>query len=216
MNVIKISDENVGSATAAAAEAIERGGIVAFPTETYYGLGAAYDNLSALLKLFSLKRRPEKKPVPLIAGNLKAIGLVAGPLDPVAAGVIEEFWPGPLTLLIPAREGLPRLLTAGTANVAVRIPGESFALELARSLKYPITATSANISGRQAADSADAVIGYFGESLDLVIDGGRTPGGAPSTIVAISGGVITPVRAGQIPFAAILNAIEAIQSRKDQ
>jgi L-threonylcarbamoyladenylate synthase len=100
--------------------------------------------------------------------------------------------------------------------VAVRIPGESFALQLARSLDYPVTATSANISGRQPADSADAVISYFGEGLDLVIDGGRTPGGAPSTIVAISGGTITPVRNGQIPFAAVLDAVERARSGEDQ
>jgi L-threonylcarbamoyladenylate synthase len=216
MDVIKISFENMPGAVGAAAEVIKRGGIVAFPTETYYGLGAAYDSTASLKKLFALKHRPEEKPMPLIAGNLKAIGLVAQPIDRVTASVIEKFWPGPLTLLLPAREGLPRLLTAGTANVAVRIPGESFALALAHSLAYPITATSANISGMRPADTAEEVLRYFGGGLDLVIDGGRTPGGAPSTIVTISEGTLTPVRQGRIPFTAIFDAVKEARGRDDQ
>jgi L-threonylcarbamoyladenylate synthase len=216
MDVIKFSGENAVGAVAATAEVLKRGGIVAFPTETYYGLGAAYDNLTALEKLFALKRRPEGKPVPLITGSVEALELVAEPPDRVTAIIIEKFWPGPLTLLLPAREGLPRLLTAGTAFVAVRIPGPSFALDLARLLPYPITATSANISGRPPAGSAEEVIGYFGEGLDLLIDGDGTPGGAPSTIVAISAGRITPVRNGQIPFAAVHDAAEAARRGYDQ
>ena len=216
MRVIKILDENATDALAAAAAVIRGGGIVAFPTETHYGLGAAYHDVAALKKLFTLKRRPEEKPVPLIAGNEKALGLVARQLDDRAVSIIKRFWPGPLTLLLPAREGLPRLLTAGTGTVAVRIPGRSFALELARTLEFPITATSANISGSPPADDADGVTGYFGERLDLLIDGGRTPGGVPSTIVRLSDETIILVRKGQIPFDAILVAIKTAAGKKDQ
>ena len=211
MDVIRISPENSAGAVAAAGEVIRRGGIVAFPTETYYGLGAAYDNPGALGRLFALKRRPDKKPVPLIAGSVGKLDLVTPPPDRVTAAVIEAFWPGPLTLLLPAREGLSLLLTAGTAFVAVRIPGYSFALELARSHESLFTATSANISGRPPAETAEAAADYFGGRLDLLIDGGRTPGGAPSTIVAISKGTVTPVRKGQIPFELVLEAVRKIQ-----
>ena len=216
MRVIKILDENATDALAAAAAVIRGGGIVAFPTETHYGLGAAYHDVAALKKLFTLKRRPEEKPVPLIAGNEKALGLVARQLDDRAVGIIKRFWPGPLTLLLPAREGLPRLLTAGTGTVAVRMPGKSFALELARTLEFPITATSANISGSPPADDAAGVTGYFGEGLDLLVDGGRTPGGAPSTIIRLSGETTILVRQGQIPFDAILAAMKTAEGKKDQ
>jgi L-threonylcarbamoyladenylate synthase len=209
MRVIQILDENTSDALAAAAAVIRRGGLVAFPTETYYGLGAAYHDVAALKKLFTLKRRPEKKPVPLIAGSEKTLELVAQQLDNRAVSIVKQFWPGPLTLLLPAKAGLPGLLTAGTGNVAVRIPGKSFALELARALEFPVTATSANISGSPPADDAVGVTGYFGEGLDLIIDGGRTPGGAPSTIVRLSGETVTLVRQGQTPFDAILAAMKA-------
>jgi L-threonylcarbamoyladenylate synthase len=209
MFVKKVSDDKAAETVAAAAEVMKRGGIIAFPTETYYGLGAAYNNPAALEKLYSLKRRPKEKPLPLIAGSIEALALVAELPDRMTALVIERFWPGPLTLLLPAREGLSPLLTAGTASVAVRIPGPSFALDLARYLNCPVTATSANISGKPAADSADSVIAYFNGELDLLIDGGRTPGGAPSTIISISGGKINPLRIGQIPLGAILEAAEA-------
>ncbi len=216
MHVIKILDENTTDAVAAAAGVIRGGGIVAFPTETHYGLGAAYHDVAALKKLFTLKRRPEEKPIPLIAGNEKALGLVARQLDDRAVSIIKQFWPGPLTLLLPARAGLPRLLTAGTGTVAVRMPGRSFALELARALEVPITATSANISGSPPADDAAGVTGYFDEGLDLLVDGGRTPGGAPSTIVRLSGETIILVRRGQIPFDAILAAMKTAAGKKDQ
>ncbi len=216
MRVIKISDENMAGAVAAAAAVIRGGGIVAFPTETHYGLGAAYHAVAALKKLFTLKRRPEEKPIPLIAGNEKALGLVTRQLDDMTVSIIKRFWPGPLTLLLPAKGGLPRLLTSGTGTVAVRMPGRSFALELARALEFPVTATSANISGSPPADDADGVTGYFGEGLDLLIDGGRTPGGAPSTIVRLSDETIILVRKGQIPFDAILAAIKTAAGKKTQ
>ncbi len=204
MQMIKISDENLAEAVAEASRTIRRGGIAAFPTETYYGLGVAYHDVAALRKLFTLKHRPEEKPIPLIMGNEEALGLVAQQLDDRTAGVIKRFWPGPLTLVLKAKTGLPRLLTAGTGTVAVRMPGKSFALELARALEFPITATSANVSGSPPATDAAGVTGYFGEELDLIVDGGRTPGGAPSTIINLSGETITLVRQGLIPFDEIL------------
>lgn len=209
MKLIGISSTGRAGAVRQAAECIREGGIVAFPTETFYGLGVAYDNISALERLFGLKRRPEDKPLPLVIGDLTTLGLVASSVNDLAAEIIKKFWPGPLTILLPAREGLPHFLTAGIGKVAVRMPGESFALELACSTGFPLTATSANISGMPPADNPEGVMGYFGDSLDLLIDGGRTPGGKPSTIVEISGKTIVPVRAGVISFEEVLQAAAA-------
>ena len=111
---------------------------------------------------------------------------------------MEEFWPGPLTLILRAKKNISRYITAGTERVAVRIPGTSFALSLAQKANFFITATSANLSGMIPAQDADAVARYFGDRIDIVIDGGPTPGGLPSTIVDVTGGGIRILREGAI------------------
>ena len=146
-------------AIAESGRTIKEGGIVAFPTETFYGLGVKYDDLSALEKLNSIKRRPKGKAVPLIIGNTKVLALITPSAGIIAERLMERFWPGPLTLLIAAKKDLPEFITAGSGKIAVRIPGSSFALELAVSLDFPVTATSANISGMPPANHPEEVIG---------------------------------------------------------
>ncbi|HAM51623.1 MAG TPA: threonylcarbamoyl-AMP synthase, partial [Nitrospiraceae bacterium] len=179
-------------------EVIIKGGIAAFPTETFYCLGARYDNVKALEKIHEIKSRPKDKGIPLIIGNAKILRFVTPSVTGLMKKLIERFWPGPLTLLLNAREDLPYLITAGIGKVAVRVPGASFALDLARALELPLTATSANISGMTAARNADEVIGYFGSSVDIIVDGGRTPGGMPSTIVEVINSRIVILRPGQV------------------
>jgi L-threonylcarbamoyladenylate synthase len=162
-----------------------------------------FDLPRSLQRLYELKKRPREKAMPVIIGRRAALSGIVSPewfehVPPFVQSLMDRFWPGPLTLLIPARKGLPEYLTADTGMVAVRMPGESFALPLARHAGFPITATSANLSGTPPADSAEMVIEYFGEGVDLVIDGGQTPGGLPSTIVDVSGGRVTVVREGVI------------------
>lgn len=188
---------------------LEKGGVVAYPTETFYGLGVRFDSVAALERLYRVKRRPEEKAIPLILGNPTMLSRVASSTSPMAAILMSRFWPGPLTLLLPAREDLPNFLTAGSGKVAVRIPGPSFALDLARALGFPITATSANISGEPPAETADTVISYFGEALDLVVDGGSAPGGRPSTIVEVSDDRVIIHRRGAIPEEEVLSALSA-------
>ncbi len=185
---------------------INRGGIVAFPTETFYGLGVSFSDKDALAKLFELKRRPKDKPMPLIIGDVAALSIVASAPDEVALRIIERFWPGPLTILFAARALLSDLITGGTGKVALRVPGRSFALALAGAVGYPITATSANISGKPPAQSADEVIAYFGNAVDIVVDGGRAPGQKPSTIIDVSEGAIKLLRQGVVPYEEILAA----------
>jgi L-threonylcarbamoyladenylate synthase len=206
MRVIRIPGTDEKAALIEAAREIRRGGIVAYPTETFYGLGVSYSDAEALKRLFELKRRPKVKPMPLIIGDAPALAAVTSSPDRVTLRIIKAFWPGPLTILFAAKAGLLDLITGGSGKVAVRVPGRSFALDLARAVGYPLTATSANISGTPPASGPDEVIGYFGDAVDLLIDGGRTRGGRPSTIIDISEGDIKLVREGVIPYNEILKA----------
>lgn len=206
MRVIKTSDVVDEAVINEVVVELKAGGIVAFPTETFYGLGAIWSDTTALSRLFRLKRRTKDKPVPLIIGDVSVLSAVAATPEKIALSIIEKFWPGPLTILFAAKAGLPELITGGTGKVALRVPGKSCALDVARAARIPITATSANISGKAPARSADEVIRYFGEDVDIVIDSGPAPGEKPSTIIDMSGGGIRLVREGLIPYNEILKA----------
>ncbi|MBU4321252.1 MAG: threonylcarbamoyl-AMP synthase, partial [Nitrospinae bacterium] len=162
-------------------------------------LGVKFDKEVSLRKLYELKKRPKEKPMPLIIGNRASLSMIAVFVNEIAESLMDKFWPGPLTLLLEAKKGLSPYLTADTGRIAVRIPGESAALYLVREAGFPITATSANPSGIPPAEDADSVIRYFGKKIDMVIDGGRTAGGLPSTIVDAAGESIKIVREGAIP-----------------
>ena len=197
--LIKITEDNRKEILRKAIEILNDGGIVAYPTETFYGLGVKFDKENSLKKLFELKKRQEEKPMPLIIGSRASMSMIAASINEIAESLMDKFWPGPLTLILEAKKGLSPYLTADTGRIAVRIPGESAALYLVREAGFPITATSANPSGMPPAEDADAVIRYFGEKIDMVIDGGRTAGGLPSTIVDAAGESIKIVREGAIP-----------------
>jgi L-threonylcarbamoyladenylate synthase len=212
--MIRISATNKEKAIAECRRVITEGGVVAFPTESFYGLGVKYDDLLALKKLNILKRRPKDRALPLIIGDRKVLALIAPSTGFIAEKLMKRFWPGPLTLLVPAKKDLPELITAGSGKVAVRIPGSSFALELAGSLDFPVTATSANISGMTPASHPDEVIRYFGDQIDLLVDGGEAPGGKPSTIVDIEDSKIEIVRKGSIPDEDIYRLVGACQRKQ--
>lgn len=181
--------------------AMENGEVIAYPTETFYGLGVRFDRLDSLKRLYALKKRPAEKAMPLIIGGIDMLQQIVsgdwlGHMPSPARSLMERLWPGPLTLLIPAKKELSEYLTAGTGKIAVRIPGDSFALHLAQKAGFPFTATSANISGMPPADNADSVIKYFRDGIDLLIDSGKTSGGLPSTIVDVSEDKLRMVRNG--------------------
>jgi L-threonylcarbamoyladenylate synthase len=136
--------------------------------------------------------------LPLIIGSRDLLAHVVSSANNKAVSFMDRFWPGPLTLLLPAKENLSPYITAGTHSVAVRIPGESFALRLAQYARFPITATSANPSGKPPAQDTGTVVDYFGDTIDLIIDGGPTKGLLPSTIVDVRGENIEIVREGAI------------------
>jgi len=207
MTIIRPDQTGMSQALEKASGAIKGGGLIAYPTETFYGLGVKFNSNAALENLCRLKCRPRDKALPLIIGEKRLLGLIASAVTESAAILIEKFWPGPLTLLLPAKANISDLLTAKTGKIAVRMPGESFALELARSLEFPITATSANISGMPPAVDMDDVLRYFGDNMDLIIDCGKTPGGKPSTIVDASGVKVRILRAGTISEEEIFAAL---------
>jgi len=179
--------KNNSQALVSAIRILKKGGIIAYPTETFYALGVKFDLPGSLQTLYEIKKRPREKALPLIIGEKEIIGLVAAPVSKKTLSLMDKFWPGPLTLILAAKENISEYLTAGTHTVAVRIPGRSFALNLARAVDFPITATSANISGMPPAQDAATVVQYFGDAVDLILDGGRTPGGNPSTIADVTG-----------------------------
>ncbi|MDO9028548.1 MAG: L-threonylcarbamoyladenylate synthase [Candidatus Roizmanbacteria bacterium] len=174
-----------------ALDVLRAGGVTAYPTESFYGLGVNALDEDALRRLYELKKRPLDNPVPVIAGSIEVLESIVETIPHEAEDLIKRFWPGALTIVFDAVDTVPDMLTGGTGKIAVRIPGNSFALNLAKTAGFLITATSANLSGRPPAQAAEEIIDYFGREIDLIIDAGRTPGGKPSTIVDVT---VTPVR----------------------
>ncbi|MES0337728.1 MAG: L-threonylcarbamoyladenylate synthase [Candidatus Magnetobacterium sp. LHC-1] len=182
----------------AAIEALNAGKVVAYPTETFYGLGVRYDNADALRRLYDLKNRPANKPFPLIIGHQHQLDALVRGITELHRQLMLEHWPGPLTVLFEAVDGLSPYIVGANDKVAIRLPAESFALELARSAAFAITATSANISGMPPPTTASEVLAYFGHGIDVIIDGGTTSGGLPSTIVDVAGGMLKVIRQGRV------------------
>jgi L-threonylcarbamoyladenylate synthase len=185
------------------AAALRRGAVIAYPTETFYALGAAACSRKGVGKIFRLKKRDASKPLSFIVSDMDMVGDVVSSLPPTFPTLAAEFWPGPLTLVLPAAEGLPEPARGPGRTIAVRIPPLAWLRDLVRELGEPLTATSANLSGnKELADPAD-VRRLFEGRLDLIIDGGPAPGGAPSTIVDLSGAAPRVLREGKIPASRI-------------
>ncbi len=200
-----------------AAATLEAGGVVAFPTETSYGLGALADHEAALNRIYEIKKRPADKPLLVIISAIKQLSGLASEIPPVSEILMEKFWPGPLTILFPAVPGLPWPLHCGTGKVGVRISDNPWALELCKATGRPVTATSANLSGHPPAVSAREVQEQLSNPApDFVLDGGSLLEGTCSTIVsvdAVTGHAPTGkagiriVREGVIPSAEIFKAV---------
>jgi len=189
-----------------AVQVISQGGVVAFPTETYYGLGVDPFNPQALTKLFAIKNRSRCKPVLTLITGQEQLSLLTSEMPPLFQPLFP-LWPAPLTLVFKALPSLPASLTGGTGTVAIRVSPHPLAMALVKACQQPITATSANISGKSPAVTADEVRMYFGDTVDLVIDGGRTSGGKPSTVVGIDNDELTILREGVISLLEIQAAV---------
>jgi L-threonylcarbamoyladenylate synthase len=179
------------------------GGVLALPTETFYALAVNPLDEAALARLFALKERPASKPVLVLVGDSAMLDQVADEVPAAGARLLARFWPGPLTLILPAREGLPELLTGGTGTIGVRVPRQAVTCRLLTSLDFPVTGTSANRSGAAPLVEAAAVAREFGDRVDLILDAGPCPGGLPSTIVDVTSIPPRLVRAGAVPLAEL-------------
>ncbi len=173
-------------------------GLIAFPTESYYGIGALVTSASAVERLFAVKRRAADQPVPVVVADRHQVAMVIETIPPLADRLMERFWPGPLTLVMQARGTVPNQLTGGTGRLGVRQPGMSLPALVAAAVGGPITATSANRSGTPPATTAEMVRASLGDELDLILDGGTTPGGLPSTVLDVTVDPPRLVRAGRI------------------
>lgn len=172
--------------------------MVAFPTDTVYGLGACADNEAAVARIYQLKQRPRHIALPLLLADKTQISQMALSVTPMAWLLIDKFLPGALTLVLAKANSVSDMVTAGGSTVAIRIPAHSVPVAFARELG-PIAATSANLSGQPSALTAEEVYTQFGDRIDLVIDGGRCPRGKESTIVDVTGPKAVLLREGTIP-----------------
>ncbi len=196
--MIRIAGDD-GAGPAAVRDIIRDGGVVCFPTDTTYGLAVDPHDPAAVQRLLQIKGRPEGKPILLLVDSLDMAAEVASP-PPEFESLAAEFWPGPITFVVRARPGVSRRITAGTGTVGVRWPGADIPLRLVAACGHPLTATSANRSGRPAARTADEAVDQLGEDLDAVVDAGRLAGAAASTVLDLAANPPALLRDGPVSY----------------
>ena len=189
----------------AALKILQNGGIVAFPTDTVYGLGALAFNNTAIESIYKAKNRPIEKAIPILIGDLSDFEKVADDIPNMALRFASRFWPGPLTCIVPKKQTLP-LAVSATSTVAVRIPDHVDARALLRAAD-PMAVTSANISGGQNPSTAQEVYDQLNGRIPLILDGGTTQGGIPSTLVDCTGELPVILREGPITLNELLSAL---------
>ena len=198
--ILKIDPETPDkSSIITAVEILKKGGVIAYPTETFYGLGADAGNIKAVEKIYDIKGRDYKNPVSIIIGNSQDLTGFVEDVPEVSRRLMEKFWPGGLTLVFKASSNISPRLMGETGKIGIRLSSNIIASHLAKRLSNPITATSANLSGAMECTSADEVIDCLKGKIDAVIDGGHTPGGLGSTIVDVTTDPPTILREGIIP-----------------
>jgi L-threonylcarbamoyladenylate synthase len=185
-------------AHARAAQIIAAGGVIAFRTDTFYGLGADPFNQAALRKIKALKGREDGKPILVILSETTEVDRFINERSSLFDALSARHWPGALTIVASARSGIPEELTAGTGTIGVRLPDDSSVRELVHACGGALTATSANPSGSPPARNAQEFLNYFSAGLDLIIDGGETRSDKPSTVVDVSGKEPRLIREGVI------------------
>jgi len=177
---------------------LKKDGVVAYPTDTVYGLGAAMNNLKAVERIFEVKGRPKGMALPLLVADREQIKKIAVNIPETAWQLIDKFMPGGLTIILQKADTVADIITAGNKTIGVRIPDHPVPIALIKGLGQPIVGTSANLSGQPSALTAEEVARQIGGSVDMIINGGRSPGGVESTVVNLSGTKPVILRAGAI------------------
>jgi L-threonylcarbamoyladenylate synthase len=193
---------------------LKQGGIVAFPTDTVYGLGACISIAQAVERVYQVKGRPRSMALPLLLADKSQIAQVAYPVPPIAWLLADKFLPGALTMVLPKAKSVPDIITGGGATVAVRIPAHPVPIALARGLGAPIVGTSANLSGKPSSLTAEEVYAQLGDKVDLIIDGGRCRSGKESTIVDLTGQTPVVLREGAISKEELKQIYQSIAFAK--
>lgn len=197
------TDESHKASLKKARQILLSGGIVGFPTESFYGLAVDIENEEAIERLFSLKKRINKKPLLIILPAIESLEEYVENIPDQAMRLIEEFWPGGLTMIFNANRRISSLLTAGSGKIGIRYSSHPLAVMIAESISRPVTGTSANISGSPPCVTAEEVYDCFGKAVDLIIDGGRTKGGKGSTILDVTKEPPVVLREGIVSKKAI-------------
>lgn len=207
--ILKIQAEKPESSLVKyAAEQIQAGHVLGMPTDTFYGLAADPYNLRAVERVYEIKSRLRHKPLSLLIEHVDQADEFARPLSNDFHLLARRFWPGPLTMIVPAASHLPLKVTANTGNVALRVPAAEIPLAVVRELKIPITATSANLSGAVECTTAEQVRDQLQDRISLIVDGGRSPRSVPSTIVYFKDdGSWQILREGAIAASDIVEAL---------
>ena len=208
--MIKYSRMTLRSEIDNATQCISRGGVVAIPTDTLYGLAADATNPDALDRVYEVKGRPANMPLPVLVSGwdqVEMVSAIAGKSSDLAHGLADRYWPGPLTLVVPAAPGLPPRLTGGLETIAVRMPDHEVPLAIAGGIGGPITGTSANPSGSADITDLDELRRALGGLVDGIITGGAKPLGTASTIVAIADDQLTLLRAGALDFSDVCRSV---------
>lgn len=196
-------EEQAEAFFAEARKVLRSRGVLALPTETFYALAVNPFDAAALARLFALKARPAAKPVLVLIAGPEMLFQVAREVPAAASLLMAAFWPGPLTLILPARLDLPPLLTGGTGTIGLRQPRQDLVCRLMTALGLPLTGTSANRSGQEPLTTAAAVARELDGEVDLILDAGLCPGGLPSSIVDVTVSPPRMVRAGAVATSAI-------------
>jgi len=183
-------------------EVISAGGVIVYPTDTYYGLGADPRNSAAVNRLFAIKGRLPDQPILLLIADATELRDWAAEITQQAEMLIQRYWPGPLTLVFKARVDVLAQVTAGTGTVGLRVPGNALTRSLLRYLGHALTGTSANISKKPSPTTAQEAAAVGG-MVDLILDGGETAGGKPSTIIDVRTEIPHVIREGAIPSGSI-------------
>ena len=193
-----------------AAETLISGGLVGVPTETVYGLAGNGLDASAVAKIYEVKGRPEVKPLSLLVPGLDVAATVCAHIPKSAQLLAEAFWPGPLTIILPKRDYVPDIVTAGGDSIGVRCPDHPLTLELLCTAGIPAAAPSANISDMPSPKCAEDVLGYFDGKIECIIDGGRCELGVESTIVSLMTEQYKILRQGALPEEDIRRILESV------
>ena len=193
------------SALALALGILKNGGVIAFATDTVYGLGALVNDEKAVALLYEVKERPIEKSIPILIGDFVQVARVANSVPPMAEKLAQQFWPGALTMVLPRHPSIPDAVTT-LPTVGVRIPALNAARALLR-LTGPMAVTSANISGQNSPSTAAEVEQQLDGRIPLILDGGTTPGGVPSTLVDCTQSQPIILREGPVSLQAILQAL---------